>query len=206
MVTMTNLHVEGEDFFFDGDLRLLGETKIEDGSFTVTGNLILAQSYGHKYDDGGMEIISPSLEVINGNLTVGNLWTEDLNGYELDSDDDGICKNFSVVDGDIHVTNGSFNIACSNITDVYNIFIDDGDLICNDILNSFSIYVNGQIDCNDINSILDILCNTAEVHGDTICGRDLYADDYYDCHLSSLLVKGSLVTKDLRHAQDVEVG
>lgn len=29
MVTMTNLHVEGEDFFFDGDLRLLGKTKLK---------------------------------------------------------------------------------------------------------------------------------------------------------------------------------
>ena len=200
MVTMTNLHVKGEDFFFDGDLRLLGKTKIEDGNFTVTGDLILALS---EDDDG--EIISPTFEIINDNLTVGNLWTEDLNGYEFDSDDDGICKNFSVVDGDIHVTNGSFNIACSDITDVYNIFID-GDLICGNILNSFSIFVNGHIDCNDINSILDIFCNTAEVYGDTICGRDLYADDYYDCHNNDLSVKGSLVIEDLRNSGYIEVG
>ena len=59
MVTMTNLHIEGEDFFFDGDLRLLGKTKIEDGSFTVTGTLILAQS--KDYND---EIIAPTFEII----------------------------------------------------------------------------------------------------------------------------------------------
>ena len=124
MVTMTNLHVKGEDFFFDGDLRLLGKTKIEDGNFTVIGDLILALS---EDDDG--EIISPTFEIINGDFTVGNLWTEDINGDAFDPDDGEICEYFSVSDGDIHVTNGSFNIACSDITDVCNIFIDDGDLI-----------------------------------------------------------------------------
>ena len=200
MVTMTNLHVKGEDFFFDGDLRLLGKTKIEDGNFTVTGDLILALS---EDDDG--EIISPTFEIINGDFTVGNLWTEDINGDAFDPDDGEICEYFSVSDGDIHVTNGSFNIACSDITDVCNIFIDDGDLICGDILNSFSIYVNGHICCTDINSILDIFCVSADV-AETICGRDLYADDYYDCNYNSLSVKGSLVTEDLRNSQDVEVG
>ena len=135
MVTMTNLHVEGEDFFFDGDLRLLGKTKIEDGNFTVTGNLILAQSKDNNDD----EIIAPTFEIINGDFTVGDLWTEDIDGDVADPDDGEICEYFSVSDGDIHVTNGSFNIACSHITDGCNIFIDNGDLICNDILNSFSI-------------------------------------------------------------------
>ncbi len=200
MVTMTNLHVEGEDFFFDGDLRLLGETKIEDGSFTVTRTLILAQS--KDYND---EIIAPTFEIINGDFTVGTLLTEDLDGDELDSNDNGICKKFSVIDGDIHVTNGSFNIACSDITDVCNIFIDDGDLICGDILNSFSIYVNGHICCTDINSISDIFCVSADV-ADTICGGDLYADDYYDCNDNDLSVKGSLVTEDLRNSGNIEVG
>ena len=200
MVTMTNLHVKGEDFFFDGDLRLLGETKIEDGSFTVTGTLILAQS--KDYDD---EIIAPTFEIINGDFTVADLWTEDIDGYAPDPDDGAVCEYFSVSDGDIHVTNGSFNIACSDIADVCNIFIDNGDLICNDILNSFSIYVNGQIDCNNIDSIFDIFCVSADV-AETICGRDLYADDYYDCNDNDLSVKGSLVTEDLRNSGNIEVG
>ena len=200
MVTMTNLHVKGEDFFFDGDLRLLGKTKIEDGNFTVTGDLILALS---EDDDG--EIISPTFEIINGDFTVGNLRTEDINGDAFDPDDGEICEYFSVSDGDIHVTNGSFNIACSHITDVCNIFIDNGDLICNDILNSFSIYVNGLIDCNNINSIFDIFCVRADV-GETICGRDLYAMYYYDCNCNILSVKGSLFIGDLRGSEKVEVG
>ena len=201
MVTMTNLHVEGEDFFFDGDLRLLGKTKIEDGNFTVTGNLILAQSKDHNDD----EIIAPTFEIINGDFTVGDLWTEDIDGDVADPDDGEICEYFSVSDGDIHVTNGSFNIACSHITDVGNIFIDNGDLICNDILNSFSIYVNGLIDCNNINSIFDIFCVRADV-GETICGRDLYAMYYYDCNCNILSVKGSLFIGDLRGSEKVEVG
>ena len=200
MVELKDLHVKGEDFFFDGDLRLLGETKIEDGSFTVTGTLILAQS--KDYDD---EIIAPTFEIINGDFTVADLWTEDIDGYAPDPDDGAVCEYFSVSDGDIHVTNGSFNIADSDIADVYNIFIDNGDLICNDILNSFSIYVNGQIDCNNIDSIFDIFCVSADV-GVTTCGRDLYADNYYDCNNNDLSVKGSLVTEDLRNSGSIEVG
>ena len=200
MVTMTNLHIEGEDFFFDGDLRLLGKTKIEDGSFTVTGTLILAQS--KDYND---EIIAPTFEIINGDFTVGDLWTEDIDGDVADPDYGEVCEYFSVSDGDIHVTNGSFNIACSHITDVCNIFIDNGDLICGDILNSFSIYVNGHMYCANINSIFDIFCVNADVC-ETTCGGDLYADDYYDCNDNDLSVKGSLVIEDLRNSGYVEVG
>lgn len=198
MVEIKDLHVKGEDFFFDGDLRLLGKSIIEDGSLTVTGTLVLAETY-----DGSEEVVSPSLEITNGNLTAGNLRTEFDDGSIAD-DDECICKKFSV-DGDIYITDGNLDICGADIEETGDIVVE-GDLICNNIKNAFSIYVNGSIDCNDITTIFDIFCgNYAEVLGDTICGGDLYAEDYYDCHGNDISIKGSLSTY-LYETGRIEVG
>lgn len=198
MVELKDLHVKGEDFFFDGDLRLLGKSIIEDGSLTVTGNLILAETY-----DSSEKLVSPSLEVTNGNLTAGNLWTESDNGSSI-AYDECICKKFSV-NGDIHITSGDLNLGMSDIEETGDIIVE-GDLICNNIKSAFSIYVSGSIDCNDITTIFDIFCEDhAEIQGNTICGGDLYTEDYYDCHGNDISIKGSL-SAYLYETGRIEVG
>ena len=197
MVELKDLHVKGEDFFFDGDLRLLGKSIIEDGSLTVTGTLVLAET-----SDSSEEVVSPSLEVTNGNLTAGNLWTESDNGSI--AYDECICKKFSV-NGDIHITSGDLNLGMSDIEETGDIVVE-GDLICNNIKSAFSVYVSGSIECNDITTIFDIFCGSyAEVYGKTTCGRDLYAENYYDCNDQDISIKGSLCTY-LRGNTNIEVG
>lgn len=198
MVEIKDLYVEGEDFFFDGNLRLLGNAIIKNGSLTVTGNLVLAETNDHSG-----ELISPTLEITNGNLTAGNLWTETMDG-EI-ADDKRICEKFSV-DGDIHITNGNLDIAGTDIEETGDIIVE-GDLSCNNIITALSVYVSECIYCYDINTILDIYCgNFAEVNGDTNCGGNLYSESYYDCNGNDILVKGSLTTNGLYNASSIKVG
>lgn len=199
MVEITNLHVKGEDFFFDGDLRLLGKSIIEDGSLTVTGNLVLAKTHNNSG-----ELVSPSLEITNGNLTAGCLWTELEDGGMTDAYE-CTCEKFSV-DGDINITDGNLDLGGSDIEETGDIVVN-GNLLCNNIISALSVYVNGEMACNDITTIFDIFCgDCAEIYGETICGGDLYVEDYYDCHQNDISIKGSLSAYCLYETGHIEVG
>lgn len=193
MLEIRDLRLEDEDFVLDGDMRLVGDTKIENGSLIVSGDLVLAET----------EECLPSLEIIGGNLTAGSLWTEDKMGR---TPQEQICTYFHV-DGDIHITNGAFYIGECEIVHADDIIIEDGDLVCGGIAEASSLYVSGDIDSSDsINVLFDIFCHSAEVYGATYCGRDLYAEDYYDTHKYIIFVKGSFKTNDLYNPGQIEIG
>lgn len=193
MLEIRDLRLKDEDFILDGDVRLVGDTKIENGSLIVSGDLVLAET----------EECLPSLEIICGNLTAGSLFTEDKMGRRPEEQ---ICTYF-YVDGDIHITNGSFDIGECEIVHADDIIIEDGDLCCGGIEEASSLYVSGGIDSSDsINVLFDIFCDTADVHGATYCGRDLYAEDYYDSDGSSISVKGSFKTNGLYNPGQIEIG
>ena len=185
MLEIRDLRLKDEDLIFDGDLRLIGDTKIENGSLIVNGNLVLVQT----------EICSPSLEIFGGNLTAGSLLVENKMGHIYQ--DQLICL-FFYVDGDIHITNGSFVIGERAIAHAGNIFIENGDLGCGGISKSLSLYVSGRIfSFGSINVLFDIFCYTANIYGTTYCGGDLYAKNHFDSHGNSIYVKGSFKTNDL---------
>ena len=193
MLEIRDLKLKDEDFVLDGDMRLVGDTQIENGSLIVSGNIVLAET----------EECLPSLEIIGGNLTAGSLWTEDKMGR---TPQEQICTYFHV-DGDIHITNGAFYIGECEIVHADDIIIEDGDLVCGGIAEASSLYVSGDIDSSDsINVLFDIFCHSAEVYGATYCGRDLYAEDYYDTHKYIIFVKGSFKTNDLYNPGQIEIG
>ena len=193
MLEIRDLKLKDEDFILDGDMRLVGDTKIENGSLIVSGDLVLAET----------EECLPSLEIIGGNLTAGSLWIEDKLGC---IPPEQICTYFCV-DGNIHITNGSFDIGECEIVHADDIIIEDGDLVCGGIVEAFSLYVSGGIDSfGTITVLFDIFCHSAEVYGATYCGRDLYAEDYYDTHKYIIFVKGSFKTNDLYNPGQIEIG
>ena len=178
MLEIRDLRLKDEDLILNGDLRLVGDTRIENGNLIVSGNIVLAET----------EECSPSLEIIGGNLTAGSLWIENKLGCR---NQEKIC-NYFYIDGDIHITNGAFDIGECEIVHADDIIIEDGDLVCGGIAEAFSLYVSGYIFSSDsINVLFDIFCYSAEVSGATYCGRDLYAENYYDPNNSIILVKGS---------------
>lgn len=191
------LRVEGEDFFFDGDLRLVGKNEIQNGSLIVTGDLVFAETV----DKNSGKTIFPSLEITNGNLSASRVWIEDTNCYK--APDDRELEYFSV-DGDIYAID--FNIGDTDIVDAGDIVIEDT-LYCGNIINAFSAYVGFSLACRNISTLSDIFCgNHAEVYGDTTCGGALYAEGYYDCHENNISVKGPFNVGELYHAGKVEVG
>ena len=195
-VTMTNLQVKDTDFYFDGDLRLLGNTEITNGSLVVTGNLVLAQT----------ENSECSLHIINGDLTAKDLWLEDFK-RNITDDFDTFCDSFIVKNGDIHITDGSLRLGECDINDVCNIFIDGGYLSCGDILDSFSIYVEEEISARNITTIFDLHCYDGDFYGDINCGRDMYVENQCNMHDNNLYVKGYFETSSLLvDAGEVKVG
>lgn len=202
MVTMmsTTLNLEGEDFYFNGDLRLIGDTIINGGNFIVTGQLILAI-----FEDEDGIIVRPSLEIIGGDLVVGDLSVEDENGV-YDSDYD-ICDHL-YVEGNIHITNGNLDIASSNIDKADNIIIDTGDLVCFNILYCTSLYVNGDITAYSINCSSDLFCNgDTYINTSITCSGDLYVSgELASQHNPSLTVKGHFYCGIFADWLKVEIG
>lgn len=195
MVTMTNLHVEDEDFYFDGDLRLLGETVIDGGNLTVTGELILAETSCGEC----------SFEVINGDVTAKNIFTENSNGIIADVNDK-FCHYFRIADGDIHITDGSLDLGNCDIYEVCDIYVDVGDLICGRVLDSYSIYVNDTITSLYITTRFDLCCYNGDFSGDIDCGRDMYVEDQCDMNNSNLFVGGVFQAGSLINVEAIKVG
>lgn len=200
-VTMKDLHVTDEDFIFYGDLRLLGETLIENGNLTVTGDLILAQ------DDSDV----CSFHITNGDLTAKNVWTEfadgtydDMHGYSCPCN--GACQYFDITNGDINITDGSLDLGDSDINNVCNISINRGDLICGHIFSSFSIYVENKIRAWSITTVFDLYCYDGDFFDDIYCGRDMYVENCCDLNGHDVYVKGSFETSSLVCVREIIVG
>lgn len=194
-IDFTDLYVEGTDFYFDGDLRLKGNTEITNGSLIVTGTLTLVQTEDEQC----------SLNIFNGSLTAKDLWVETYEGHVTGSWDD-LCNSFIVENGDIHITSGNLDIGNSNITGVCNIYIDKGDLVCGDIGSAYSIYVNGTISSAYVRALFDIYCHKGEFWNDVFCGRDMYVEEECNLKENGLFVKGSFEAGNLINTRATRVG
>ena len=194
-VAIRNLYVSDTDFYFDGDLRLEGDIEIENGSLIVTGNLVLVRTSNDRC----------SLTIKNGDLIAKSFRVEDCDG-NISKEYDNLCNYFSIEGGDINITSGDFNIGNSNISNVENIFINVGNLICGDILSSHSIYVAGVLNSNYTKTLFDIYCHTGIFYDDVHCGRDMYVE--YECNMKTcdLFVKGSFATAKLIDSAAVKIG
>ena len=183
MLTCKNLHITGKDFFYDGDVRLLGNTIIENANITVTGKLSISPIDEKDFS---------SFQVIGGDITAKEILIE---GFS--------CFPFSVKDGNIFITDGNFVGNRTTIEEVCDIVVN-GNLYCNDINSSYSIYVDGFISAYNITTLFDLFTN--EINMTTLhCGRDFYA--HCGCfHGSSIYVKGKFECETVEDIKSIKVG
>lgn len=194
-LSISNLYVSGVDFYFDGDLRIIGDIEFEDANLIVTGNLVLVRTLTKKC----------SLTIKNGNITAKSFWVEDYDG-NVTVPQDSLCNMFSIEDGDINITSGDFNIGASSIFNVNDIFINNGSLICGDIVNSHSIYVDKNIYASSVRTTFDLFCKSGSFYDDVFCGRDMYVQEECDIRDNNLLVRHSFESDILYNCGYIKIG
>lgn len=175
MYTFTNLNIQNNNIILDGDVRLLGNTRIKDCNLHVSGDIILGCN-GSTFIENG-NIVSKSLTVENDEL------------YEY----------FSLKNGSIHILDGNLSLTSYTTKILGDIIIENGNLYCNNIY-AFSIYVNGFAETSKVFTAKDFFVTDGMVFGDIFCEGDFYAEEF-NFNNFNIFVNGNFecpVTKNMK--------
>ena len=189
--TLDNLILENEDFFFTGNLTIIGDVNITNGNIIIAGNLTL----------------QGNVDIENGNIIVSNTLTFDtpnsiivIAGGDISSLALLSNTDITIRDGDIWVKYldlGYINFSyTSNIDSDGNIEVQETSYVGN--VSCLNYFVSGDNCSNDINAIQDIyilgnndsdsiLCRDILIGGtcnlnryDIVC-KSFYCDDVINC-------------------------
>lgn len=193
--TLDNLILENEDFFFTGNLTIIGDVNISNGSIIIAGNLTLQDNVNV---ENGNIIVSSTLIFDNPDSII-SIVSGDILAQSLLS-----LNNITIRDGDICVKLLDF----SDLYDCFNIYSDGnieveknscvGDVSClnylvsgdnysNKIYAIQDVYILGNNNSDNITARDVLIGCSCELNGYGIICKSFYCEDVYGC--SSILIE-----------------